>query len=232
LFVSTKLAKSFPKLLESIIVSSYRNHLPGEIARTWRNQRSDGKSYKVETELAIKKTFGGNGWLGTAVFSCIVAMSTTIVICLQALGSLPYFYQRIIIRFVQPVLLSGLTLLWYFAVHNPIYFSIIGSVLALTIFVLYIRYRNRAVKARMAKVQPVQPSSRKEKVRDLGEAKVNEMVPMSSLNGPIGSAKKDVSSNASSEVMAAAVVQAPPRRLPNVAEDSSEDSISFSNEGM
>jgi len=78
----------------------------------------------------------------------------------------------------------------------------------------------------------VQPSSRKEKVRDLGEAKVNEMVPMSSLNGPIGSAKKDVSSSASSEVMAAAVVQAPPRRLPNVAEDSSEDSISFSNEGM
>jgi len=93
----------------------------------------------------------------------------------------------------------------------------------------------------MGKVQPVNPSSSrmKEKVRDMGEAKVNEMVPVggTSLNGPINNSSvkrdaKDASSISSSEggyapVQPAAV--AAPKRLPDVVEDDdSFDSADFS----
>ncbi len=35
LFLSTNVAKEFPNLLESMIVSSYHSHLPGELAKKW-----------------------------------------------------------------------------------------------------------------------------------------------------------------------------------------------------
>jgi len=83
----------------------------------------------------------------------------------------------------------------------------------------------------MAKVQPHHSSRTKEKVRDMGEAKVNEMVPMSTLNGPVGasSSKKDYSSVSSSEGGAVAVQPAPSaKKLVNVAENDSDSSdISF-----
>jgi hypothetical protein len=34
-FVSHKMATAFPSLVESMIVQSYRSHLPGEISKKW-----------------------------------------------------------------------------------------------------------------------------------------------------------------------------------------------------
>eukprot|EP01034_Spumella_vulgaris_P031902 gene31902-39415_t len=110
--------------------TNYHNHLPGEISRTWRNERAG-----AENEKKVKNSFEGKKTFGAIFFSCVVALSAGLSIMLQALGSLPYFYQRVIIRFVQPVLLSGLTLLWYFAIKNPIYIGVLAAILIVVCFV-------------------------------------------------------------------------------------------------
>merc|ERR1712091_644436 len=44
LFVSVKIAKAMPQLLESVIVSSYRHHLPGKISNTWPHSAVDNNA--------------------------------------------------------------------------------------------------------------------------------------------------------------------------------------------
>jgi len=91
------------------------------------------------------------------LFSCVVSLSAVLAIAMQSLGSLPYFYQRIVIRIVQPVTLSGLTIVWYLAVKNPIYFAAIIGGMAFLIFVCYIRYRNRENNSEgTGKIAPIQ----------------------------------------------------------------------------
>jgi hypothetical protein len=109
LFVSTKLAKKKPQLLESMIVSSYRHHLPGEICKTWPHCR--------EREETRRPTHSRT-WL-----SLLPWVLRGLAVPLQLFVGVPFAYQKVGLRVAQPVVFSGLALVIY-----SIFTSIAGQV--------------------------------------------------------------------------------------------------------
>jgi hypothetical protein len=99
LFVSTKLAKKKPQLLESMIVSSYRHHLPGEICKTWPHC-----SEREETQRPTQV----RTWL-----SLLRWVLRGLTLSLQLFVGVPFAYQKVGLRFAQPVVFSGLALVIY-----------------------------------------------------------------------------------------------------------------------
>jgi hypothetical protein len=99
LFVSTKLAKNKPQLLESMIVGSYRHHLPGEICKTWPHC-----SEREETQRPTQ----AHSWL-----SLLRWVLRGLTLSLQLFVGVPFAYQRVGLRFAQPVVFSGLALVIY-----------------------------------------------------------------------------------------------------------------------
>jgi hypothetical protein len=99
LFVSTKLARKKPQLLESMIVGSYRHHLPGEICKTWShcNEREETqRSTQARTWLSLLRRF-----------------LRGLTLSLQLFIGVPFVYQKVALRFAQPVVFSGLALIIY-----------------------------------------------------------------------------------------------------------------------
>jgi hypothetical protein len=120
LFSSTKVAKTHPGLLESVVVLNFHSHLPGELSRTWPHYKRVLLLQSEKDEMLVDNDAGPVGNSGiratrTFIFRAILAVGAWTVLTMQWMGSLSFNMQRIIIRFVQPLLLSGLTLLWLFA---------------------------------------------------------------------------------------------------------------------
>jgi hypothetical protein len=111
LFVSVKLAKAHPLLLESMIVGSYRHYLPGGIARTWPHCTGGAEQQ------------ASSSWSVAFPRQALRALSLS----LQLFITTPYVYQRVLMRFAQPMLFSGAGLVFY---------SIIESTVALTVLSL------------------------------------------------------------------------------------------------
>jgi hypothetical protein len=109
LFVSTKLAKKKPQLLESMIVSSYRHHLPGEICKTWPHY-SVGEEAQRPTQV--------RSWL-----SLLRWVLRGLTLSLQLFVGVPFAYQKVALRFAQPIVFSGLALIIY-----TIFTSVVGLV--------------------------------------------------------------------------------------------------------
>jgi hypothetical protein len=109
LFVSTKLAKKKPQLLESMIVSSYRHHLPGEICKTW--------PHCSDREETLRLT-QARTWL-----SLLRWVLRGLTLSLQLFVAVPFAYQKVGLRFAQPVVFSGLALVIY-----SIFTSVVGQV--------------------------------------------------------------------------------------------------------
>jgi hypothetical protein len=99
LFVSTKLAKEKPQLLESMIVSSYRHHLPGEICKTWPHC-----SDREETQRPTQ----ARAWL-----SLLRWVLRGLTLSLQLFVGVPFAYQKVGLRFAQPVVFSAVALVIY-----------------------------------------------------------------------------------------------------------------------
>jgi hypothetical protein len=99
LFVSAKLAQKKPQLLESMIVSSYRHHLPGEICKTW--------PHCSVTEEAQRPT-QARAWL-----SLLRWVLRGLTLSLQLFVGVPFAYQKVGLRFAQPVVFSAVALVIY-----------------------------------------------------------------------------------------------------------------------
>jgi hypothetical protein len=109
LFVSTKLAERKPQLLESMIVSSYRHHLPGEICKTWPH-------YCVGEDS--QRTTQVRSWLSLLRWAL-----RGLTLSLQLFVGVPFAYQKVALRFAQPIVFSGLALIIY-----AIFTSVVGLV--------------------------------------------------------------------------------------------------------
>jgi hypothetical protein len=109
LFVSTKLAKRKPQLLESMVVGTYMHHLPGEICKTW--------PHCSMTEVA-QRPIQIRTWL-----SLLRWVLRGLTLSLQLFIGVPFAYQKVALRFAQPVVFSGLALVIY-----SIFTSIAGQV--------------------------------------------------------------------------------------------------------
>jgi hypothetical protein len=99
LFVSSILAKKFPEKLESMIILSYKNHLPGPVCAKW------------------KKTVRKSVMQGCRNIS-VVAMS---VVLMKSIGSLPRSVQRIAIHSLQPLFVAAFLVLMIFFWDHPLF---------------------------------------------------------------------------------------------------------------
>ncbi len=62
-------------------------------------------------------------------FSIIAGLASGVTYSLQSLGILPFVVQRVIVRFLQTSVLPGMTLLWFVAMNNALYFPAVALVL-------------------------------------------------------------------------------------------------------
>jgi len=111
LFISNKLAHKYPSLPESNIITAYHNHLPGQIARNWRIDRS----------YLMGLNGNNNTWIRFVSF-------TTITTVLKFLGASPVMIQRMIIRITTPLITAATAFMGLYIYENPIYMSLIGVV--------------------------------------------------------------------------------------------------------
>jgi hypothetical protein len=106
LFVSTNLAKEFPNLPESSIITAYHNHLPGEMSKKWHIDRNTLMGLNIENNILIRfVTFN------------------TIINILKSLGASPFMIQRMVIRISSPIFTSITIWLWLNIISNPFYFT-------------------------------------------------------------------------------------------------------------
>jgi hypothetical protein len=143
LFVSHRLAGLRPDLMQSRIVLSYRNILPGMISHTWPHfkrllsQAGGPEHAGTHPEINLKEKLShqaAEAYRRSSWFLSLVAgLASGVIYSLQSLGILPFAVQRVIVRFLETAILSGLTLLWYVAAKNALYFLAIVVVLVLVI---------------------------------------------------------------------------------------------------
>jgi hypothetical protein len=125
LFVSTNLAKAFPHLPESSIISAYHNHLPGEMAAKWHVDRASLMGLNGDN----------NTWIRFLTF-------TTIVTILKFLGASPFVIQRMIMRVTSPLFTAVAVFMWMYIIQNPIYMSIFSLIVVAFIARTYYNYKS------------------------------------------------------------------------------------------
>ena len=146
LFISTKVAKKFPTLLESIIVQSYHTHLPGYLSKQWQSSTHHQQQYyQTSTTTASTKV----------IMSRILSSLSFLFIILQYFGAAPFIIQRFFIRFIQPFILSGCVFIWTYIMLNTIYLII--TIAIILIIIIMIVYRYMLDQKKISLIQPITP---------------------------------------------------------------------------
>jgi hypothetical protein len=130
LFASTKVAAKNPDLLESAIVLNYVYHLPGEVCKTWPHCAELQRI--TETEQRTASSVTQRSWSERVVDTVVRTVSyavTAMLITMKWTGTLNFTYQRVILRFVQPLLFCGLTMLCYFSVSSTAGYAVFGIII-------------------------------------------------------------------------------------------------------
>jgi hypothetical protein len=125
LFVSTKLAKKKPQLLESMIVGGYRHHLPGELHKTWTHCSETAKTQRPTQNRA---------WL-----SLLRWVLRGLTLSLQLFVGVPFAYQKVALRFAQPMVFSGIVLIIY-TIFTSVAGLVVISMCALAVTAYAVRY--------------------------------------------------------------------------------------------
>lgn len=125
LFVSMQIARAYPTLLESMIVQSYQQYLPGELARKWRDSsrwrgllQSNPSTENSSDAKEEKKDQEHHSWRQVSVV--LFALSG-----LQMMATFPFFLQKIVLRFLQPFLFAGLVYIWFENIQHSLSYIII-----------------------------------------------------------------------------------------------------------
>jgi hypothetical protein len=125
LFVSHQLADAFPQLMESTLVKAYSNHLPGQAGMLWLNKLN--KIDKQEYNRGSATT-----WLPKAFL---------ISLLVQIAAYAPMQLQKMLIRVLEPMILSALTVGFYIFVDKPQYLSVLFVGVALLTGLMVWDYR-------------------------------------------------------------------------------------------
>jgi hypothetical protein len=137
LFVSARVAKAHPQLLESLIVMSYSNHLPGQICKTWPHCES------AETAREAVPSRPYTPILRGAAF--------TVQVCL----AVPFLYQRILLRFVQPMAFSAVSVMWFSTIRSPSSMAVMGAAIGACVIFFWWQRRARRSAEQQRSVLPV-----------------------------------------------------------------------------
>lgn len=153
MFVSHKLAQCRPSLVESALVLCYRNPLPGHLA--------PGRSAGIRIDEQLTMKFHADE-LGNAVValywvpwyrigSILLYLHVVLVGTLRSIGTQPLIDQRVLLRSLQCILLSGLLLFCLAATFNTAALAILVALLAIAASMVcwrcYYQYRYLALQS-------------------------------------------------------------------------------------
>lgn len=158
LFVSKRIAPLRPDLLESKIVSSHHSFYPDLLCRTWPHVKRSLRTGNSK-EIAAMDQDNDHGLRnqlyfrqameryeqGSFSFAVMLGLAAGAMYCLQILGVLPEQLQSFVVRFFQSAVMSGLTLLWRFALKHTLYFIIVGVVICIVVSFFVLRRVHQSV---------------------------------------------------------------------------------------
>ncbi len=212
-FVSWRLANKYPHLLESTLVLSYQQSVPGPFGDRWKKQvREPDLTRRLFTYF---RRFGA------------VAITLTV---LQFTGTLSPSVQRVIIHLLQPLVFAGLIVLFNLCYHYPAFFAIVAVVFtSAVVLIIYDKWNSEKVQpadddkangralasseggkelwatpsVKMNAVRPVEPSDNRERGKfiygavNLGQStgsdhRITPDIPLSRSTGDGGTAKRGV----------------------------------------
>jgi hypothetical protein len=144
-FVSSKIAKRYPALLESSMVLSFRSHIPNE---SLRNKWWSEKNVQQQTKRAYVFITG----VGQVI---AFIMSLAMV---EIFGTIPMEVQKMFVRFIQPMLLSGAVILCLqikkeYGLTRLLMLTIGPTLLAIFTIWLWTQYKARFAVKREQKVE-------------------------------------------------------------------------------
>lgn len=121
LFVSTRVAKEFPDMLESAVILSYHNHLvSAEQSKLWSNGSMAHHRFVRQREVS---------W---GVSALVSAVSTGFTVVLLVVGSQSQTFQTLVVGLLNPLLLGGVAFLGSSLFHS----SLVGVPLAVGILLV------------------------------------------------------------------------------------------------
>ena len=146
LFVSTSVAKAYPKLMESVIVQTYTTHLPGELAKKW----TVGSMQRMQSSMQrVNKQRSRVGFVSlTAILAVGFGM-------LKYMATAPFTLQRILVRLAQPVFVSGIVMAFYAILYSPINIAVFFACLTAAVGYFALVYRRDSARRSKMLVQPI-----------------------------------------------------------------------------
>lgn len=110
LFVANRLAASYPELVESKLVQTYSNYLPGEAGNVWTTKL---QQYEVNRQSIY----------------CYLPKVSLVFLLVQLAATTSMHTQCIIIRVLEPLILSTLTFGCVLLLHKPVFLAVFCIVL-------------------------------------------------------------------------------------------------------
>ena len=172
-------------LNESALVLSYRNSLPGNLQQKWVDDNDSNKEDKLDMEEFLSKYPDLDPRSATAraymkrqgfyrsFWRVLRRLNLVFVSGLIAAGTLPIFFQRLIMQIIQPLVIA---IVGYFAIiliqQPELFFSILAVILVLG-GLWFFKFAISSIKKHRLRMQKVAISKRKEEK----EQKSVEVVP-------------------------------------------------------
>jgi hypothetical protein len=161
-FVSSRVAADHPELSESVLLSAYRNPLPGVMQEQWlKDNETEEAAVIIEGvdprhAAYRRRAFWHKMYHFTKNSFRRLASNTAGMVI--AIGTLPLVTQKIVIQTVNPLILSGLVMVGYLATRTTTSAYISCLVLTMTVVVVTVRsyYKTSEEKKNMKnQIKPV-----------------------------------------------------------------------------
>jgi hypothetical protein len=135
-FVSTHVAKAYPDLMESMIVLAYKSFMPGAIGHKWKHhtdieRESTGKGSLDRRNVFVHRII--------EFFAFSLSVFETFVV-----ASVPLSVQKMMVRFLEPILWGGLSYIWMLISHSMISVTVfVSTVAGIVVVILYRYYKDK-----------------------------------------------------------------------------------------
>jgi hypothetical protein len=126
-FVSYRIAKKYPHMIESMIIQSFETYMPEEVSKLWLPHLQIQKE-KIENEMDVDSHI-------RTIFNLSFFISMTI----NLIAHIPLEMHRFVFRMVQPFVIAGCTMVCVWLVNRPAILSLC-LVLLVVIIVLGMYY--------------------------------------------------------------------------------------------
>jgi hypothetical protein len=150
LFVSTNVAKAFPKLMESMLISAYKTYLPGHVASKWK--RHDHGDDVKRIRISRGQSMLNVGWKELVWVASALSFIVRILF-INTLAYTPLELQRFILRVMQPFIASGMLFAcWYILADYLLLFVCVVGLLVILACLLYqhhlfLKYRRNQLRS-------------------------------------------------------------------------------------